>query len=112
MKRHVSRVLILAASVLVVMAVVGLFDALGGNPARAELRRSVPGDLFYNYYTPPEPVAARLYVSPLPTPPLVGHTYVTYQPLMPHEFLWRHKRVYRHAHPGDGGPTRTKVRWH
>ena len=91
--------------------VVGLFDVLGDNPAQAQVRRSVPGDLFYNYYTQPEPVAARMYVSPLPTPPLVGHTYITYQPLMPHEFLWKHNRVYRNAHPGDGGLTRTKVRW-
>ena len=60
------------------------------------------GDLFYNYYVPPAPggVGAPLYVSPRPTPPLVGHTYVTYQPLMPHEFLYRHYRVYTPRIPG------------
>jgi hypothetical protein len=70
------------------------------------------GDLFYNYYVPPAPcgVGAQLYPCPRPTPPLVGHTYVTYQALMPHEFLYQHHRVYRTQH--DGAPcTRTTVHW-
>ena len=46
--------------------------------------------LFYNYYVPPVGCTtcgsqgssgAELYISPRPTPPLVGHTYITYQPL-------------------------------
>ena len=47
-------------------------------------------DLFYNYYAWPSctGVGAELYVSPRPVPPHVGHTYITYQPLMPHEFLY------------------------
>lgn len=54
-------------------------------------------DLFYNYYVDGAGgVPAQLYIAPRPTPPLVGHTYVTYQPLMPHEYLYRpHLRVYR-----------------
>ena len=69
-------------------------------------------DLFYNYYVGPQPsgAAAQMYISPLPTPPRVGHTYVTYQPLMPHEFLYRHKRSYYTYNPGAGW-TRTKVRY-
>src|SRR5690242_9810546 len=57
-------------------------------------------DLFYNYYVPPRNcggyggVGAEMYLSPLPTPPLVGHTYITYQPLMPAEFMYRHHRCY------------------
>ena len=82
--------------------------------ARAELvRHSTPGDLFYNYYAPPvgpRSVGAELYVSPRPTPPMVGHTYITYQPLMPHEFLYRHSRHYTTIHE-DAPKTRTKVRW-
>ena len=66
--------------------------------ARAEVvRHSTPGDLFYNYYVPPvgpSSVGAELYPCPRPTPPLVGHTYITYQPLMPHEFLYKHHRHY------------------
>jgi hypothetical protein len=109
MTRILSRTLVLAASLLVALAVVGLFDAPGENAARAEVRRSVPGDLFYNYYVPGT-VTAAMYPCPRPTPPLVGHTYVTYQPLMPHEFLYPHRRVYWHQHPGAGW-TRTKVQW-
>ncbi len=68
----------------------------------------------FNYYVHPGEagvVGAQLYLSPRPTPPLVGHTYVTYPPLMPHEFLYQHHRVYRTYNPGSG-LTRTRVRWH
>jgi len=68
---------------------------------------------FQNYYVPPGPcggVGAQLYVAPRPTPPLVGHTYVTYQPLAPHEFLYKHHSVYYRQNPGAGW-TRTKVLW-
>ena len=74
--------------------------------------RAAP-DLFYNYYVPPVGpygVGAALYPSPRPVPPLVGHTYVTYQPLMPHEFLYRHSRTYRRFNP-DAGWTRARVSW-
>ena len=70
-------------------------------------------DLFYNFYVPPGPnggVGAELYLSPRPTPPLVGHTYITYQPLMPHEFLYQHRRKYIRCHP-DGRRTKTIVAW-
>jgi len=67
-------------------------------------------DLFYNYYVGPPGVPAQMYVSPRPTPPYVGHTWITYQPLMPHEFLYHHKRTYYRYHPS--GHTTTSVRWH
>jgi hypothetical protein len=84
---------------------------LGATQAQAQNRQSHSGDLFYNYYTPPGygGVAAQMYVSPLPVPPLAGHTYITYQPLMPHEFLYQHNRTYVHNH--EGGQTVTRVRW-
>jgi len=86
----------------------------GGTPAAfgGEVCRTA-GDLFYNYYVPPGAcggVGAQLYVSPRPTPPLVGHTYVTYQPLMPHEFMYPHGRTYWRRNPGSGW-TRTVVSW-
>jgi len=68
----------------------------------------------FNYYVHPGEagmVGAQLYVSPRPTPPLVGHTYITYPPLMPHEFLYQHHRVYNTYNPGSGW-TRTRVCWH
>ena len=57
-------------------------------------------DVFYNFYTPPVPaggypgMGAQLYVSPRPVPPRVGHTWNTYPPFMPHEFLYKHRRRY------------------
>ncbi|MEX0710782.1 MAG: hypothetical protein WD278_00445 [Pirellulales bacterium] len=93
---------------LVVAAVLALgpLGASGHQTARG-------ADLFYNYYAPSYAGGppAQLYVSPRPTPPLVGHTYITYQPLMPHEFLYRHRRVY---YRWDGSPipaNRTRVLW-
>ncbi len=74
---------------------------------------AVSGDLFYNYYVPPDPywgLGAQAYVSPRPTPPWVGHTFVTYQPLMPHEFLYQHHRTYWRENPG-AGHTRVHVSW-
>ncbi|NIP84887.1 MAG: hypothetical protein GTO03_04750 [Planctomycetales bacterium] len=72
-------------------------------------------DLFYNHYVGPgicgNGVPAKMYLAPRPTPAWVGHTYVTYQPLMPHEFLYKHRRTYIRLHP-DGSGTRTRVRWY
>jgi len=71
-------------------------------------------DLFYNYYVGPSPVAggvpAQMYISPRPTPPYVGHTWITYQPLMPNEMLYKHHRHYYRYYP-NGGWNSTKVCW-
>jgi hypothetical protein len=76
-------------------------------------------DLFYNYYVPPVAcstypgsVGAQLYVSPRPVPPWVGHTYITYPPLLPQEFLYHHSRVYYRGFGPHGGLTKTTVWWH
>jgi hypothetical protein len=83
-------------------------------PARAELiRHSDPGNLFHNYYVPPVgygSVGAQMYPCPRPTPLLVGHTYITYPPLAPDQFMYRHSRVYWTQHE-DAPATRTSVRW-
>lgn len=50
-------------------------------------------DLFYNYYVPGNP-PAQAFLSPRPSPPLVGHTYITYQPFYPNEYLYHHHRSY------------------
>ena len=75
-------------------------------------RQRTAGDLFYNYYVAPGPsgIGVELYPAPRPAPPWVGHTFITYEPLMPHEFLYRHHRVYIRVHP-DGRKTRTLVWW-
>ena len=69
-------------------------------------------DLFANYYVGPYPsgTAAQMYISPLPVPANVGHTYTTYQPLMPHEYLYRHTRSH-YAHEPGAGWYRSKVRY-
>ncbi|WP_254512626.1 hypothetical protein [Anatilimnocola floriformis] len=70
-------------------------------------------DLFYNYYVPPTcgGVGAELYLSPRPVPAHVGHTYITYQPLMPHEFMYKHDRTYHRYYNGGQGLTRTHVHY-
>jgi hypothetical protein len=95
------------AAVLLVLALLPVTASAAG------IRRSTPDDLFYNYYVPPVgpgSVGTQLYVCPRPTPPMVGHTYVTYQPLMPHEFMYKHSRHYTTVHP-DTHNTRTTVHW-
>ena len=70
-------------------------------------------DLFYNYYAQPGPyngAAAQMYTCPRPVPAHAGHTWVTYQPFMPHEFMYKHKRAYYTHNPGAGW-RRTNVRY-
>ena len=69
-------------------------------------------DLFANYQVGPCPcgIAAQMYLSPQPAPPHVGHTYTTYQPLMPHETMHKHTRSH-YAHVPGSGWTRSKVRY-
>ena len=69
-------------------------------------------DLFYNFYEGPQPsgTAAQMYISPLPVPANVGHTYTTYQPWMPHEYTYKHVRTHYAYSPGAGW-NRAKVRY-
>ena len=73
-----------------------------------------PVDLFYNYYAPMSCGAqpAAMYPSPRPTPPLVGHTYYTYQPMLPHEMMYTHHRSYHSYYDGGAGLNRTAVSWY
>jgi len=73
--------------------------------------------LDYNYYypAPNQPgagqIPAQMYLCPIPRPPqYVGHTYITYPPFQPHEWLWQHRRAYYRYHPG-GGMTMTSMWW-
>ena len=82
---------------------------VGGNCQRPGGRP----DLFYNYYASPQcnGVPNRMYIAPLPVPAHVGHVYYTYQPLYPHEMLYKHKRTYCTPYDGGRGVTKTHVRW-
>ena len=59
-----------------------------------------------NYYAMPagpEGLTAAMYPCPRPTPPLVGQTYITYPPLNPQQFMYRHANF----HVTDNGGQRT-----
>ncbi len=66
-----------------------------------------------NYYAQPtdsQGLTAALYPCPRPTPPLVGQTFITYEALSPHEFLYCHHECYK----GSNGPcqcTKTSITW-
>jgi hypothetical protein len=113
MNRKSSRAIQFAlAGAVIVMTVCGIVPG-AASQADAQTRQTTAGDLFYNYYVPPVgpcSVGAELYLCPRPVPPWVGYTYITYQPLMPHEFLYQHSRVYYTSHE-DAPPTKTTVRW-
>lgn len=68
-------------------------------------------DLFYNYYT--EGLAnranAQMYLSPVPVPPNVGHTFYTYQPFLPHHMLYPHVDKYHRYYDGGRGMNRTRA---
>ncbi len=55
---------------------------------------------------------AALYVAPRPVPPVVGQTYFTYQPFMPHELLYQHHRSYYRYYDCGRGLTRTHISWY
>ena len=95
-----------------VTAIIVIWD-LGLEVQEADAVQVVSSDLFYNYYMGPAGggvVGAQLYPCPRPTPPRVGHVYYTYQPLMPHEFLYKHHRSYYRIR-SNGGCTMTNVLW-
>ena len=72
-------------------------------------------DLFYNFYVPQTGpgggVPNEMYPSPHATPYPAIQTYYTYQPWMPHEFLYYHNRKYVRYHSGGMGHTVTTVNW-
>ena len=68
-------------------------------------------DLFYNYYTQgyANRANAQMYLSPLPVPPNVGHTFYTYQPFYPHHMMYWHKDRYHNYYDGGRGMNRTRA---
>ncbi|MEZ6096914.1 MAG: hypothetical protein R3C03_22285 [Pirellulaceae bacterium] len=88
---------------------------------------NLANNLFLQYQTPSgaSQTTAGMYPAPHWVPGNVGHTYYTYQALMPHEMLYQHSRNYYNyqAGPeawygdsctgrgGGGSLNVTKVRW-
>ncbi len=87
--------------------------ALNGTCPNCVPRQYANPDLFYNFYanTNCGGATAGMYPCPYPAPEQVGHTYYTYQPFMPHEFLYPHERTYHSYYDGGRGLTRTKADW-
>ncbi len=50
-----------------------------------------------------------MYLSPLPIPPNVGHTFYTYQPFYPHHMLYAHKDRYHRYYDNGRGMNRTRA---
>ncbi|MEO1618259.1 MAG: hypothetical protein AAFV88_20565 [Planctomycetota bacterium] len=68
-------------------------------------------DLFYNFYSKGNcnSANAQMYISPLPVPHFVGHTFNTYQPFYPHEFMYWHKNKYHNTYDNGRGMNRTRA---
>jgi hypothetical protein len=88
-----------------------------GYPVSASAGRMYEGynaDLFYNYYVPQgsgEGVTADMYPCPHYTPWPAIQVYYTYQPWLPHEFLYNHHRSYVRYYSGGMGRNVTHVSW-
>lgn len=89
------------------------FPIHGADPGYCMTRGYGRPDLFYNFYVPGRcgGYPAEMYPAPKPTPPIVGHVYYTYQPLMPHEMMYRHRRNYFNLYDGGRGLNHTTVTW-
>jgi hypothetical protein len=114
-RKEVSMIRHLARSLAASLALAACLGYAGSAQAEDDCYYRTYGrpDLFYNGWVAPNcgGVGASLYLSPRPVPPYVGNTYITYQPLMPHEFLYHHHRGY-HRYYNDGrGLNRTCVRY-
>lgn len=114
---HRSKLSACLTTALAITVVLVVMHCEAGNVNRAcsncySPHVQAPPDLFYNFYVQPaaDGTSAQLYLSPVPTPRMVGHTYITYQPLMPHEMMYHHARRY-YRYNVSGGFTRTAVRW-
>ena len=87
---------------------------LGGGGGQCLDCQSSTNDLFYNYYVPADCEAqmpAMMYQAPHPTPTVAGRVYYTYQPLLPHEQLYSHCRLYRNHYDCNRGLNRTFVKY-
>jgi hypothetical protein len=111
-RRLCAALLVVLTTVLASASLAGAFEQPGWDGKR-HISYQQQKDLFYNYYAQPGPyngAAAQMYISPRPVPPNVGHTWVTYQPFMPHEYTYKHERSYYTYNPGAGW-RRTNVRY-
>jgi hypothetical protein len=90
MKRHMF-CLVSALTMALVTQAIGQETPLASN-------------FLYNYYTQPgaSQVTAGMYPAPYWSPLLGAQSQYTYQPLMPHEHLYEHRRTYYQYYGGPG----------
>lgn len=81
--------------------------------AGAQEHGGVGPHLFANQYTQgyANRATAQMYISPVPVPSWVGHTYYTYEPLYPHEMTYWHTHRYHSYYDGNRGLNRTRVHY-
>ncbi len=91
----------------VMLAAVSALAGLAGNS------HAQGPQLFSNQYTQgaSDQATAVMYLAPVPVPANVGHTYYTYQPLYPHEFMHIHKERYHNYYDQGRGLNRTGVHY-
>ncbi len=98
---------------IVVGAIVG-FAGLTQFAATAQAQDGIAPQLFANQYTQGSAnrTNAVMYISPVPVPEHVGHTYYTYQPLYPHEMMHLHSERYHSYYDQGRGLNRTGVHYY
>jgi hypothetical protein len=88
-------------------------QAAAANPGNTVAYGNVLGrgtqPLFENYFTQgnANQATAGMYMSPIGVPGHVGHTYYTYQPFYPHQYLYQHHDRYHSYYDGGRGLNRT-----
>jgi len=89
-------------------------NSIGGDFTGCQPRRYGNPDLFYNFYTQGNcnQANAQMYLSPLPVPPHVGHTFYTYQPMYPHHMLYSHKDRFHRYYDYGRGMNRTRATYY
>ena len=88
-------------------------QAAAANPGNTVAYGNVLGrgtqPLFEKYFTQgnANQATAGMYISPIGVPGHVGHTYYTYQPFYPHQYLYQHHDRYHSYYDGGRGLNRT-----
>ena len=98
--------------ILAAVAVVTVFSLANTATAQEYIVGSGP-QLFANQYTQgyANQATAQMYLAPVPVPAWVGHTYYTYQPLYPHEMMYRHTDRYHSYYDAGRGLNRTRIHY-
>ncbi len=88
--------------------------AAGGSNSFGNMLGQGTQPLFDNYFTRgnANSAEAALYMSPIGVPGWVGHTYNTYQPLYPHQFLYQHHDSYHSYYDQGQGLNRTHAKYY